>query len=155
MYCVVTSVLSDSSWSMDFIPPGFSVDGILQAGILDWVAIYFSSGSSQPRNQPVSLPSTALPGVFFTASTTWEPLHFLNNPNYVVLYDYFSEFLGSSCLYFFNIFTSIFMKLVYDFLFVTFQSCWESHGQRSLLGHSPWHRNESDMTKWLTLHYYY
>ena len=80
---------------MDFIPPGFSVHGILQAGILEWVAIYFSSGCSQPRNQPVSLSSTALAGVFFTTSTTWEPLHFLNNPNQVVLYDYFSEFLGS------------------------------------------------------------
>ena len=32
------------------------VHGILQAGILQWVAIPFSSGSSQPRDQaPVSL----------------------------------------------------------------------------------------------------
>ena len=27
----------------------------------------------------------------------------------------------------------------------------ESHGQRSLAGHSPWGRQESDMTEWLTL----
>ena len=29
--------------------PGSSFHGILQAGILEWVAIYFSRGSSQPR----------------------------------------------------------------------------------------------------------
>ena len=34
--------------------PGFSVHGILQARILEWVAIPSSKGSSQPRDQPVS-----------------------------------------------------------------------------------------------------
>ena len=34
------------------IPPGSSVRGILQAGILEWVDIPFSRGSSQPRNRP-------------------------------------------------------------------------------------------------------
>ena len=36
--------------SMDCSPPGSSVHGILQARILEWVAISFSRGSSQPRN---------------------------------------------------------------------------------------------------------
>ena len=31
---------------MDCSPPGFSVHGILQAGILEWVAMPFSMGSS-------------------------------------------------------------------------------------------------------------
>ena len=35
---------------MDSSLPGFSVHGILQARILEWVAISFSSGSPQPRN---------------------------------------------------------------------------------------------------------
>ena len=35
---------------MDCSPPGSSVHGILQAGILKWIAISFSRGSSQPRN---------------------------------------------------------------------------------------------------------
>ena len=35
---------------MDYIPPGFSVHGILQARILEWVAIPSSRGSSQPRD---------------------------------------------------------------------------------------------------------
>ena len=35
---------------MDCSPPGSSVHGILQARILEWVAISFSRGSSQPRS---------------------------------------------------------------------------------------------------------
>ena len=36
---------------MDFSPAGSSVRGILQAGILEWIAIFFSRDSSQPRDQ--------------------------------------------------------------------------------------------------------
>ena len=36
---------------MDCRLPGFSVHGILQARILEWVAYPFSRGYSQPRNQ--------------------------------------------------------------------------------------------------------
>ena len=36
---------------MDCRLPGSSVHGILQARILEWVAITFSRGSSQPRNR--------------------------------------------------------------------------------------------------------
>ena len=36
---------------MDYSLPGFSVRGILQARILEWVAISFSRESSQPRDQ--------------------------------------------------------------------------------------------------------
>ena len=36
---------------VDFSPPGSSVHEILQAGILEWVAISFSRGSSWPRDQ--------------------------------------------------------------------------------------------------------
>ena len=35
---------------MDCSPPGSSIHGILQARILEWVAISFSRGSSQPRD---------------------------------------------------------------------------------------------------------
>ena len=35
----------------DCSPPGSSVHGILQARILEWVAISFSRGSSQPRSR--------------------------------------------------------------------------------------------------------
>ena len=36
---------------MDYSPPGSSVSGILQARILEWVAMPFSRESSQPRCQ--------------------------------------------------------------------------------------------------------
>ena len=36
---------------MDYSPPSSSVHGISQARILEWVAIYFSRGSSQPKDQ--------------------------------------------------------------------------------------------------------
>ena len=36
---------------MDFSLLGFSVHGIIQARILEWVAISFSGGPSQPRDQ--------------------------------------------------------------------------------------------------------
>ena len=40
------SVISDSCSPMDCSPPGSSLHGIFQAKILDWVAIFFSRGSS-------------------------------------------------------------------------------------------------------------
>ena len=47
----VCSIMSDSVWPMDCSPPGSSVHGILQARILEWVAISFSRGYAQARNQ--------------------------------------------------------------------------------------------------------
>ena len=44
------SVESNSCNPMDCSLPGFSVHGLLQARILEWVAIPFSRGSSQPRD---------------------------------------------------------------------------------------------------------
>ena len=48
---VSCSVVSDLCNPMDCSPPGSSVPGILQERILEWVAISFSRGSSQPRVQ--------------------------------------------------------------------------------------------------------
>ena len=44
-------VMSDCCNTMDCSLPGSSVNWILQARILEWVAISFSRGSSWPRNQ--------------------------------------------------------------------------------------------------------
>ena len=38
------------STPMDYDPPGFSVCGIFQVRILEWVAIFSSRGSSLPEN---------------------------------------------------------------------------------------------------------
>ena len=55
----------------DCSSPGSSVHGILQARILEWVAILFARGSSQPRDQ-IQVSWTA--GRFFTIWATWEAL---------------------------------------------------------------------------------
>ena len=49
--CVSHSVVSDSLRPQNLYPPGFSAHEILQARILEWIAIPFSRGSSQPRDQ--------------------------------------------------------------------------------------------------------
>ena len=48
--CPVSSVMSDSLQPKDFSLPGSSVCGILQARILEWVAMPLSRGSSWPSN---------------------------------------------------------------------------------------------------------
>ena len=48
---------------MDGSLAGFSVYGILQVRILDWVAVPFSRGSSQPSDQTQV---SHIVGVFFT-----------------------------------------------------------------------------------------
>ena len=66
---------------MDCSPPGSSVHGILQARILEWVAMPSSRGSSHPmdRTHAGEPASPALMGRFFITSTTWEAL-FLTLP---------------------------------------------------------------------------
>ena len=49
--CSVAQSCSTFCNPADCSPPGFSGHGIFQARTLEWVAISFSSGSSQPRDQ--------------------------------------------------------------------------------------------------------
>ena len=57
---------------MDCSPPGSSVYGILQARILEWVAIPSPGDLPDSGIKAVSLISPALEGEFFTTSATWE-----------------------------------------------------------------------------------
>ena len=50
-------------YTIDYISPGSSVHGILQARILEWVPIFFSRGSSRPRDQTLV---SCITGRFFT-----------------------------------------------------------------------------------------
>ena len=62
---------------MDCSPPGSSVHGISQAIIPEWVAIYFSSRSSDPGIKPRSPAMQAIfciAGRFFTNKVVWEAL---------------------------------------------------------------------------------
>ena len=68
MACVCVCVLVTQSCltlcgSMDCSPPGSSVHGILQARILEWVAIPFSRGSSRPSDRTWV---SGIAGMFFT-----------------------------------------------------------------------------------------
>ena len=68
-----TDEKSESEWKslsrvQLFVTP-WSVDGILQARILDWVAVPFSRGSSKPRAQTHE---SCIAGGFFTSWATRE-----------------------------------------------------------------------------------
>ena len=66
MCCAMLGVSSHVQLFALYALPGSSVHGILQGRILEWVAISFSRGSSQPGIEPGSLASPALSGGFFT-----------------------------------------------------------------------------------------
>ena len=77
---------------MDCSPPGSSVHGSLQARILEWVAISFSRGSSQPRDQTEV---SCIAGRFFTIWTTRQV------PSSLRLFTFlFSAFLQAFCFLF-------------------------------------------------------
>jgi len=57
---------------MDCSPPGSSVHGILQARILEWVAMPSSDDLLDPGIKLTSFMSSALAGKIFTTSATWE-----------------------------------------------------------------------------------
>ena len=76
----------DCSW------PGSSVHGILQARILEWVAVSSSRGSSWPRDWPAAPVSPALAGGFLTTPLPEKPKlkvvyenFLMRNPNMRVL----------------------------------------------------------------------
>ena len=64
--------------SMDYNPPYSSVHGILQARMLEWIAIPFSRGSSQLRDQNWV---SCIAGRFFTIWATREAQIFVQQKN--------------------------------------------------------------------------
>ena len=69
--CVLVAQSCPTLWDpMDYSLPGSPVHGILQARILDWVAMPFSRGSSWPRDQTWVSWTT---GRFFTVWATRKP----------------------------------------------------------------------------------
>ena len=71
--CVWTMLVTQSCPTLcdptNCSPPGFSVHGILQARILEWIAIPFSRGTSKPRDRTLF---SCLKGRFFTVWATGE-----------------------------------------------------------------------------------
>ena len=60
--------------TMDYSPPGSSVHGVLQARMLEWIAVPSSRDLPNPDIKSGSLTSPALADGFFTTNTTWEAL---------------------------------------------------------------------------------
>ena len=119
--------------------PGSSVHGILQARILEWVAISFSRGSSWLRDQTqVSRIAGRCLTLWTTREAPTSDSGVKNSPVVqgtrvwpLVWEDPQSrEWLP----------TPVFLPR-------------ESHGKRSLEGYSPWGHKESDTTVWQSLHY--
>ena len=70
-FCVCLQSCPTLCNPMDCSSPASFVHGILQARILEWLAISHSRGSSRPRDQTISLMSPALAGGFFTTDFTF------------------------------------------------------------------------------------
>ena len=66
---------------MDCSPLCSSVHGILQARILEWIAMPSSGDLPNLGIESTSLRSPALAGTFFTTSTTWKVQQLLKFPN--------------------------------------------------------------------------
>ena len=73
MLCCAKSLQSCLTFCdpLDCSLPGFSVYEVLQARILEWVAMPSSRGSSNSGIEPTSLMFPALAGGFFITSATW------------------------------------------------------------------------------------
>ena len=94
---------------MDCSLTGCSVYGILQARILEWVAMPSFKGSSLPRIEPTSLKSPTLAGGFFTTSTTWEvPKSLLQVPQFKNIH-------------------SLVLSLLYDLILISIHDYWENY----------------------------
>ena len=62
----------------DHSPPGSSVQGMLQARILEWVVMPPPGDLPNPGIEPATFMSCALASGFFTTSATWEARMFPN-----------------------------------------------------------------------------
>ena len=114
---------------MDCSPPGFSVHGVLQARVLEWVAVASSVGSFQPRYQTHISYVSCVGRWFFSTSAAWEapisPIDFLYSFSFFFLCDpltgsfpvsyppgyWFCLFCGWVCIEFVILITVFFSSL--------------------------------------------
>ena len=122
-------------YPMDCSPPGSSVHGILQASIVDWVAISSSRGSSWPRDRTFI---SCLAGRFFTTESPEKSARVYTHiyKYFICKYSYYIKLNMSShrCLRVCSITTWILVDSI-------------PAPPRSLVGYSPLGRKESDLTE--------
>ena len=75
---------------IDYISADSSVHGIFQARILEWVAIYFSRGSSWPKDETCISCASCIGGEYFTSLShqdiTNTDYQVMKSPDYIVLF---------------------------------------------------------------------
>ena len=107
---------------MNCRPPVFSVHGILQARILEWVAMSFSRGYSWPRDWTPVFCVSCTEGGFFTT----EPLGKLNNKITLKELSLFS-------IWFYNMLQHEYYLVSYRDAQDKFYDLWPFHRNKSLL----------------------
>ena len=157
--CYALSNSFASSWT----PPGSSLHGILQARILEWVAMPSSRGSSKPKDwthifwvsciwQTDSLPLSHwgrhlyLPCIYIYMHTYWLIYIYTHTHTYIHRLFYFKDWLKWAQMVKnlpampetrFNLWVrEIHWKKQWLPILVFMPG--EFHGQRSLMGYSPW-----------------
>ena len=73
--CSVTQSCPTLCNPMDCTPPGSPIHEILQARILEWVAIPSSGSLPDPEIKHASLASASLTGRYFIAEPPGKPIH--------------------------------------------------------------------------------
>ena len=116
---------------MDYRPPGSSVHGILQARILEWIAMSSSRGSFRPRDR------TQISCNSCFGRQIHSPLSHVESP-WMVLY---RDPVPIFCMWIFSFSWRKKWQTIPVFLPREF------HGQRSLSGCSPWGCKELDTTE--------
>ena len=156
--CESHSVVSDSCDPMDCSPPASSVQGILQARILGWVAISFSRQCRGPGFNPLvgkipwrreRLPTPGFwPREFHGLYSPWGCKESDTTEQFslsVSNIDDWENWLTLSAMY-----------LIICSTLAVWRRQWQptpvllpgkSHGQRNLVGCCPWGRTESDTTE--------
>ena len=131
--CESHSVMSNSLWSHGL----FIVHGILQAWILEWIAVPFSRGSSQPRDQAQV---SCIADRFFSSWATREARVYHCTGIYHTRASQVAQCKESTCQWRRCPFNPWVRKILWrrkqqpSPVFFPL----ESHGQRSLEGYSPW-----------------
>ena len=87
---LVTKLCPSLCDPMDCSPPGSSAHEILQARILEWVAILLSRGSSPLRNQTQG---SCVAGIFFTIWPLGKPIIFLES----LFHSHLNELTSYNC----------------------------------------------------------
>ena len=125
-------------------PMGYTAHGILQARILEWVAVPFSRGPSQLRDR--TQVSHIVDGFF----TSWAQI-ILSHLLCILWFTGGSDGAGDL-----GLIPGLDRSPGGRHRNAFQYSCLENpHGQRSLAGYSPWSRKELDMTEQLSFVYYF